>query len=377
MHQETIRRQGYVDAHCHVWEFSLFNRFASLEKCANLEELVETLKSCLINGWAVGVRFNQESLVEKIIPERAFLDRAFGTTPVVIVRTCLHVVAANTAAMQRLGFFAENGLFYEAKVFNLLQTLVAKLDLEPRDVLSQGLRELKKLGFVQVIDMGMDRQKLPFFEGLDEGVKVDFYTVDLGLLDDALGFKVFLDGGLGARTAALTEEYADDPGNYGLLNHSDAGLLSLVERVHRKGKPIAAHAIGDRAVDQFLRVVRQSRHPLDRLEHVQYAREDQLEALAELKIPVCIQPVFSREISWAVGRLGPERMQTAYAWGLMRDKGIRLLAGSDAPVDHPDPREAAAAVAPLKGGHHLDFEEVLDLFARANREFYLGNCLSR
>ncbi|QGP91274.1 Amidohydrolase family protein [Neomoorella glycerini] len=373
MNQETIRRQGYVDAHCHVWEFALFNHFASLEKCSNLDDLVETLKSRLIAGWAVGVRFNQESLAEKIIPARAFLDRAFGSTPVVIIRTCLHLAAANTAAMQGLGFFAENGLFHEAKVFNLLKTLVARLNLEPGDILSRGLRELKKLGIVKVIDMGMDRHKRPFFEGLEQEVKVDFYTVEFGLLDEALGFKVFLDGGLGARTAALTEEYADDPGNYGLLNHSDAALLSLVEKVHRKGKPIAAHAIGDRAVDQFLRVVRQSRHPLDRLEHVQYAREEQLEALAALEIPVCIQPIFSREMSWAVRRLGPERMKTAYAWGLMRDKGIRLLAGSDAPVDHPDPREAAATVALLKGGHHLDFEEVLDLFAHANREFYPGN----
>lgn len=377
MYEETNRRLGYVDAHCHVWEFSLFNRFASLEKCSNLEELVETLKSRLIGGWAVGVRFNQESLTEKIIPDRAFLDRAFGSTPVVIVRTCLHLAAANTAAMEKLGLFAEDGLFYEARVFNLLKTLVARINLEPRDVLSAGLRELKRLGFVQVIDMGMDRQKLPFFKGLDAEVKVDFYTVDLELLDEALGFKIFLDGGLGARTAALTEEYADDPGNYGLLNHSDAGLLALVERVHRHGKPIAVHAIGDRAVDQFLRIIKKSRHPLDRLEHVQYARPDQLDALAELDVSICIQPLFSREISWAIRRLGPQRMHTAYAWGLMRDKGIRLLAGTDAPVEHPDPREAAATVASLEGGHHLDFEEVLDLFARANREFYLGNCFSR
>ncbi|WP_258359967.1 amidohydrolase family protein [Moorella sulfitireducens] len=364
--------KGYLDAHIHVWEFAIFNGFTSLEKCLNLEELVETLKSHLVEGWAVGVRFNQERLVEKIIPGRAFLDHAFGSTPVVIVRTCLHLAAANAAAMERLGLFAEDGLFYEDKVFKLLNTLITSLNLEPGEVLSRGLKELKQLGIVKAIDMGMDRHKRPFFEGLDQGVEVDFYTVDFDLLDEALGFKFFLDGGLGARTAALTKEYADAPGNYGILNYTDEDFLSLVDKVHRKGKPIAAHAIGDRAVDQFLRVVRQSRHPLDRLEHVQYAREEQLDSLAELEIPVCIQPIFSREISWAVHRLGPERMKTAYAWGLMKDKGIRLLAGSDAPVEGHDPREAAVTVASLKDGHHLDFEEVLELFARANWEFYNG-----
>lgn len=372
MSQETACPRGYIDAHIHVWEFALFNHFADLEKCSNLEELVETLRSCPVEGWAIGVRFNQERLAEKIIPQRAFLDRAFSSTPVVIVRTCLHLAAANTAAMQKLGFFAENGLFYEGEAFKLLKTLVDRLHLASKEVLSQGLKELKKLGIVRAIDMGMDRHKRRLFEGLDQEVQVDFYTMDFGLLDEALGFKVFLDGGLGARTAALTEEYADDPGNYGLLNYSDEALLSLVKRVHRQGKPIAAHAIGDRAVDQFLRIIKQTRHPLDRLEHVQYAREEQLEALAELEIPVCIQPIFSREISWARHRLGPERMKTAYAWGLMKDKGIRLLAGSDAPVEHVDPREAAATVACLEGRHHLGFQEVLDLFARANREFYGG-----
>lgn len=372
--QETLHQTGYVDAHLHVWEFALFNCFADLSGCADLEELVETLKSRPVRGWSVGVRFNQERLAERRIPARDFLDYAFGSTPAVIVRTCLHLAVANTAAMQRLGFFAEDGIFYEAQVFSLLKSLVDGLRLEHQEILAEGLGELRKLGVVKAIDMGMDRHKLPLFAGLDhgmkEGVKVDFYTVDFEILDEALGYKIFLDGGLGARTAALTEEYADDPGNCGRLNYTDEALLSLVERVHQKDKPIAAHAIGDRAVDQFLRVIKKSHHPGDRLEHVQYAREEQLDALAELGIPVCIQPIFSREMSWARHRLGPERMKTAYAWGLMRAKGIRLLAGSDAPVEHPDPREAAATVARLEGPHHLDLETVLELFVRANREFY-------
>ncbi|GFN21821.1 hypothetical protein TAMC210_01370 [Thermanaeromonas sp. C210] len=364
--------RGYVDAHIHVWEFALFHHFADLEKCANLEELVGTLKAKPVEGWAIGVRFNQEGLAEKTIPDRAFLDKAFGPQPAIIVRTCLHLAVANTAAMDRLGVFSRDGVFREAAVASLLRKLVDGLNLDRRRILAEGLRELKNMGAEWVIDMGMDRQKRSLFDGLEGEMRVDFYTVDPVLLDEALGLKIFLDGGLGARTAALTREYTDDPGNYGVLNFTDRALLSLVERAHQRNKPVAVHAIGDRAVDQFLWVVRQTRHPLDRLEHVQYAREEQLEALAELEIPVCIQPIFSREMSWARSRLGPNRMNTAYAWGLMRDKGIRLLAGSDAPVEHADPREAAATVACLEGRHHLDFEEVLELFARANREFYDG-----
>ncbi|MBC7106963.1 MAG: amidohydrolase family protein, partial [Firmicutes bacterium] len=200
--------------------------------------------------------------------------------------------------------------------------------------------------------------------------RVDYYTTDPRLLDEALGFKIFLDGSLGARTAALTEAYADDPGNYGLLNYSDEELLALVERVHRAGKPVACHAIGDRAVDQFLRVLARSRHPKDRLEHAQCLRPDQIEALAEREVAVCIQPIFSRELPWAARRLGPRRLATAYAWGLLLEKGVRLLAGSDAPVDDVSPFAAADATSSLEGPHRLTRAQVLDLFGRANREFF-------
>lgn len=360
----TTQTGGFLDAHIHLWEFSLFNMFVNLAEAANQDQLAVALKAKPVEGWRVGVRFNQESLAEKVIPDRTWLDQVFGREPALIVRTCLHVAAMNTAAMERLGFHSPTGIFLEVNVFAILKELVKQLHLEPTEIVRQGLAELAGLGVTRVIDMGMDGEKRQFFD------HIDFYTTEIGLLPEALGFKLFLDGGLGARTAALTEGYTDDPGNYGLLNHEDDQLIKLVAWVHRRGKPVAVHAIGDRAVDQFLRVIKKNRHPLDRLEHVQYARPEQLDELARLEMPVCIQPVFSREIAWAGSRLGFKRMATAYAWGLMRQKGIRLLAGSDAPVDLASPGEAARAADALAGNQHLDYMAVLDLYAQANWDFY-------
>lgn len=359
-----MNQTTFLDAHIHVWEYCLFNSFKSLDKAASLEEMVSLLKNNSINGWAVGVRFNQESLIERIIPERDYLDHAFGTQPAVIVRTCLHMLIMNTSAMEKFGCFSPNGIFLEADVFAMLNHLCSFLKVTPDSIIADGMRQLNDLGITQVIDMAMDRTKRSYFK------KINFYTTDWSLLDDALGFKLFLDGGLGARTAALTEPYTDDPGNYGKLNYTFEELLSLVEKSHAQDKPVACHAIGDRAVAQFLRVIALSHHPGDRIEHVQYATHEQLDALSRLQIPVCIQPVASGEIPWARQRLGEKRMETAYAWNLMLQKGIYLLGGSDAPVDEADPRYAARLADNLAGNQHLDYEKTLQLFSENNQKFH-------
>jgi len=208
-------------------------------------------------------------------------------------------------------------------------------------VLEKGVRRLSEFGITKFVDMHVTKENVSLLAGFP------FYTSDPELLSDALGLKVFLDGSLGARTAALTKEYSDDPRNYGKLNHTDEELFSLVELAHKKDKPVALHAIGDRAIDQALSVLKKSRHPLDRI-------EDQIEELAKLEIAACIQPIFSKELPWATERVG-NRIETSYAWGLMKDYGVKLLVGSDAPVDDVSPFEAKDFVLKLYSSDNFDF----------------------
>lgn len=361
-----METNGFFDAHIHIWEYCLFNYFTSLEGLSSLDAMAEQMKAKTVNGWAVGVRFNQEDS-GGTIPDRKMLDCYFARQPALLVRNCLHLLVMNTAAMEKLNCYSPDGIFREANVFALLDKICHLLQLNLLAIRQAGWTRLAEAGITRIIDMAMTPYKYRLFPD------VPFFTADFTLLSQALGFKVFLDGGLGARTAALTEDYADDPGNRGLLNHSPEALLSLVEKVHQLNKPLAFHAIGDRAVEQLLWVLARSRHPRDRVEHVQYARREQLDDLAELQIPVCIQPIASREISWARQRLGERRMPTAYAWNLMRQKGIKLLAGSDAPVDEVDPRKAALLVDKLEGNQHLDYAFTLELFTVHNREILSNN----
>lgn len=314
--------------------------------------------------WLLGVNFNQEGIEERLIPDRSLLDRWFAKKPAVIVRCCLHLLAMNSAAMQRLGMYRDNGLFLEADVFAILNRLLPDLPWPPRVIVERGWAQLKAEGYSRVIDMAMDKSKRSLFR------KPDYYTTDWDLLNESLGFKIYLDGSLGASTAALFEPYNDDPTNCGRLNYSDSEALQLFDRVHQQGKPVSCHAIGDRAVDQFLRVIMNSRHPQDRLEHLQVANPAQFDELAHLGVAVCIQPCASGELSWARQRLGDRRIQTAYAWNLMRERGLRLLAGTDAPVDTVNPHRGAQLAHSQEGAHHLDYQYTMKLFSQHNWSFY-------
>src|SRR5688500_18231760 len=108
---------NFFDAHIHLWEYALFNYFTNLQKSTSIAEITSRLQVNPVKGWLVGVRFNQEDLVEKTIPDKLLLDKLCGDRPTIIIRTCLHLAIMNTAAMERLKCYAPDGIFLEANVF--------------------------------------------------------------------------------------------------------------------------------------------------------------------------------------------------------------------------------------------------------------------
>ncbi len=353
-----------LDAHAHLWEFSLINSFINLEKAVCVEECIEMMRSQPIGEWFVGVGYSQENIEEKIVPYQSLLDKFFGARPAIIIMEFFHHVYLNTAAMTRLGMTSENGYFFQSNVYALPNLLYELGHLDPYKMVKQGWSKLASLGYGRVIDMNMDKAKRPYFD------KVDYFTMDWDLIDEALGFKIFLDGSLAARTAALQQPYRDDPGNYGRLKYKDDALLKLVEKAHGMDKPVSCHVIGDRALAQFLRTMEKSRHPKDRVEHLNVASPGQLDILAQLDIPVCISPSFSIDLPWAKQRLGSERLKTSYAWNILHKKGVRLLVGTDSPVYYADPLYIRSLAHQQEGDHHLDAEITNAIFTRDNWEFY-------
>jgi predicted amidohydrolase YtcJ len=171
-----------------------------------------------------------------------------------------------------------------------------------------------------------------------------------GPLEDVSGFlvvrsvKLYADGALGSRGAALLADYRDDPGNRGLLFASDESLEAQMRRSLSCGLQLGIHAIGDRAnrqvLDAFERLLPQfpdnpGRH---RIEHAQILDPADIERFAALGVIAAMQPTHATsDMYWAGERLGPDRLGGAYAWSSLLQQGVRLAFGSDFPVEEVNP----------------------------------------
>jgi predicted amidohydrolase YtcJ len=158
------------------------------------------------------------------------------------------------------------------------------------------------------------------------------------------GFKLFCDGSIGGRTAALSAPYDDDPSTSGRLNHSDEELYELVRAAHRRGIQVQIHVIGDRAVDQALRIVSRvieeegvPKRPY-RFNHMTYCPQALIGKVRDLGVVIDAQPAQPfRNRHMAPARLGAQRLPFAYAYRRFLDEGILLTGSSDGPIEDVNP----------------------------------------
>ena len=193
--------------------------------------------------------------------------------------------------------------------------------------------------------------------------------------------KFFADGAMGSRGGLLFEPYSDDPGNKGLLLMAPDRLEAATTEALKHGWQVATHAIGDRAnalvLDAYAaarKAVPEAKDPRLRIEHAQVVRKADVSRFADLGVIASMQPSHaSDDMRWADARLGPGRVDGAYAWRWFLDANVRLAFGSDFPVEVVNPfygiyaaitREDEGGQPP--GGWHpdqrLSLEETLRAF---------------
>jgi len=172
---------------------------------------------------------------------------------------------------------------------------------------------------------------------------------DDGLIDLG-GIKVFIDGTLGSRGAALLEPYADANHNGFMNRTTKAELMPVLEGALRNGLQILTHVIGDRAVSATLDWYQEAWDALPRsewqredlrwrLEHAQIIPIKDQQRLQDMKVIASMQPSHAiGDLNFAPARLGLERLQYAYPWRPLLKRGVKIVAGSDAPVEAGDPR---------------------------------------
>ncbi len=377
---------GLIDAHGHLYGLAISLSQAPLQGTTSKEGVIRILReheAKLADGdWLLGRGWDQNDWPVTAFPTRGDLDSVFPDRPVWLRRIDGHAGWANSAALAMAdrelsgSWQPQGGLIHRNAAGDATGIMVdGAMALVQRSVpaispellqasLDLALRQLVSNGLTGVHDPGIDRSVLELYRrriesdqfptrvyAMTDGAGDTLaWLCENGVVNDASGrlymrsTKLYIDGALGSRGAALLADYSDDPGNTGLLFMPQDELEADIDRVLACGYQVAVHAIGDRGNRTVLDALEHvtSRHPGNpgrhRIEHVQTLTAMDLPRFAGLGIIAAMQPTHATsDMYWAGERLGPERARYAYSWRSLNDSGAKLALGSDFPVEEVNP----------------------------------------
>jgi len=377
---------GMVDAHAHLFELGTFLKNIDLTDTRSYDAIVSRvaarIKDVPPGRWVIGRGWDQNKWGDTRFPTHEALSRISPNNPVVLERVDGHALLVNAAAMRAAGVTAATkdpaggriehgangeptGVFVD-NAMSLIDKVIPPLPHDDmRSAALAAIAESNKYGLVGLHDPGEPREVLDLFEELakagtfslrvyamisDDSAAIEHYFQrgpQSALYDGHLwirAIKLYADGALGSRGAALLDPYADDPKNIGLLKSTPAHLQDVATRALQHGFQVATHAIGDRgnrvALDAYegaLKAVPTVDHRF-RIEHVQILDHADVPRFAQLGIIPSMQAVHqTSDMYWASTRLGYARTLGAYAWRSLLNTGVIIPNGSDFPVERVNP----------------------------------------
>jgi predicted amidohydrolase YtcJ len=401
---------GLVDTHCHPFELGWLKRNVDLRGVANITalrlRLAAKIRRSAPGEWVVGMGWDQEAFPDKRTPSKSDIDDVAPANPVILSRVCGHIGLLNRRAIDLLGISDRTGPEYERDAHGDLTGIVMERALVEAyerlpgrspakcadDLLAaeveaarSGLGTLHCIlspeGFREELEalvaLRADGKLLLRYRVYIPPEAIDF--VEEKKIRERLkgpsvrinGVKLFADGSLGARTAALREPYTDDPANSGLLRYTDEEMKRKVVDAQERGYQVIVHAIGDRAVEQAvdsLSTVTGGGNPrCHRIEHASLLPRDLRSKILKSSIRVAVQPSFITSDSWARGRLGDERVKDLYPLRSIISEGILASGGSDAPVETINPMLgvwSSMVGSDYSPNERLSLEDAIELYTR-------------
>jgi predicted amidohydrolase YtcJ len=369
---------GLVDAHGHLLSFGQTLETVDLRGTRSAEEVVRRVRRAAPRNsaeWILGRGWDQNDWPRAVFPHRRLLDAALPGRAVLLTRIDGHAVWASSEALRRAGIDArtpdppggrivreggEPGGVLVDNAADLVEKQIPRPDATTRERrLRAAIDRCVALGLTGVHDMGVDGETADVLRRLAATgqLKIRVYAVvapdeaeaalsgkpEVGPTFTRRAVKLYADGALGSRGAALLEDYRDDPGNRGLDLIDRKRLVDLARRAHARGWQVAVHAIGDRANRTVLDAFEEALGPelyaaRFRIEHAQVVSPADLLRFAHDGVIASMQPTHATsDMPWAEQRLGPERIRGAYAWRTLLRSGARLAFGSDFPIEEVNP----------------------------------------
>jgi predicted amidohydrolase YtcJ len=384
---------GLVDAHIHLTNLGLRIDQVDLRGAAAFEEIVAraaAFAALSTDEWIVGRGWDQNDWIVKGLPAHHALSEAIPDRPVVLTRVDGHALVANARAMTLAGVDASaveppggrivrdasgspSGLFVDTAMALIERQVPQPTRERLVGATRAAIAECNRWGVTALAEPGCDEAMLDAHVAL---IQQNAYSIrNHAMLDDDAALlerrfkngpicaayggrlsiravKMYADGALGSRGAALLEPYSDDSMNRGLIVTTPEHLVSVSQRAVRAGFQPCIHAIGDRAnrivLDIFgpLLSFNGSNEVRARVEHAQIVAPPDVSRFAALGVTASMQATHAlSDMVWARARLG-NRIDDAYAWRRLLDAGAAVANGTDAPVEPVDTRRTFfAAIA--------------------------------
>jgi len=379
---------GFIDSHAHMENLGAFLMNLNLVGTNSIEEVQKLVaqrsKGTHSGSWIRGRGWDQNRWPLKVFPARESLDEVAGGLPVYLTRVDGHVVWVSTRVLELAGITREtpdppggrivrdsNGEPTGIFIDNAIDSLDARIpepSLDERtEAVDRAVKTCIEMGLTGVHDMGVDlagieiyrqliaRNRFPFqvyiaINGVGKAWEHYLETgPEIGGMKGRMtvrAIKIYSDGALGSRGAALIEPYSDDKSNRGLTLTSTETMSAVARSALENGFQMCTHAIGDRANHIVLNVYENTLNSNEikrkdarfRVEHAQVIALDDIPRFQKIGVlPVMQQTHCTSDMYWAEARLGPKRVKGAYAWRSLLEHGSIIPGGSDFPVESPNP----------------------------------------
>lgn len=383
---------GIIDAHAHLLGLGQMLQSANVAGATSYQEVVDRVKAHARDVkpgvWILGRGWDQNRWASKEFPTHELLSRAFPDNPVVLRRIDGHGILANAKAMElaritastaepsggrmlKLASGSPSGVFIDNAMELIDRAIPAATNEQTRDAVIAAIDECNRWGLTGIHDPGVAPKTIAIYEELAKAGKYNLRNYVMlsdpgeptaavalsnpylrrgpqsALYDGHLwirAIKLYADGALGSRGAALLAPYSDDPTNSGLLVSTPAHIEAWAETGLRRGYQINVHAIGDRgnrivldAFEAALRRVPKADHRF-RVEHAQVLSQQDIPRFAKLGVIPSMQATHqTSDMRWAESRLGTDRIRGAYAWRSLLNTGVIIPNGTDVPVEEVNP----------------------------------------
>lgn len=369
------------DSHTHFWATGQVAEGLKLHSLKNSTDIsnLQILPQHFRANWLVGFGWDQNQWPNSELPSRSVLDRIFPDHPVLFSRIDGHASWLNSQAIQeltRLGYdfsvdpqggrilrtadSTPTGVLFDQAHINALMMLPDFSESQHRSFFLSSQKIFNRAGFTHVRDLSMNTFFWKMLKQMEESkgltVFIDgFVTIEsIKGLDSEIknihemrsqaatqirvqGVKLFIDGSLGSKTAALSQSYRGES-QKGLLIWSSENIKQVLRQSWTAGLQVAIHCIGDEAVHTAVKSAREvaAEGVLGRLhlEHVQLLRHDTLQLMKPLHVTCHMQPChWLSDQMWLKKTLPDELHASLFQWELLRKNKIPLLFGSDSPIE--------------------------------------------